>query len=331
MSQRPSTATSTVTIESAASAPTAAATAATATAPLAAKKGRATASVQKDTTKPPRAKKAVAGAAKNGPKSTGPARPKTSSGAASVEAEGDALDNLTSGIKKITLVTKQQKQARTRENKKPVGGKKAASSAGSKTPSLPVTPGEELQKELGGPSNGHSGPVKGVPRIRKDVFESETGQTTTPTVDVTAAEAKAVKVENPSQTPPLKQPEGPDVFVEYQPEGPTPEIITPQGPLEWLPLNTIETPSSFKQPEPPAAAATTPDPLPEEAARDVVSPSPMKRDEVPVFTATSQLRFAPRAGEQQERLATPLPKKTVAGRVFDRGVWEVPESPDHLA
>lgn len=302
-------------------------TASAATAPLTVKKSRATAAAKKDASKAPRAKKPATDTAKNGSKSTSPTRPQSGSGGAAPKAKGDDLASITSGIKKITLVTGKQKQTRTRENKKPTGGKNPASSAGSHTPSLPVTPVDELQQELGRSSNDNGVLAAGVPLVQKETPQPEQGLPIIPLVDATVTGGKAVEPEAPNQLPIVEQPGPSDVFVEYRPDGPKPETITPQGPLKWLPVNNMDTPSPHKQP------ATTPSPVQEEA-RAVISPSPMKRNEMPIFTPTSQLRFAPRTDEHQEQeqqqqsstLYTPPKAKTEAGRM-----WEVPESPDPLA
>lgn len=91
-----------------------------------------------------------------------------------------------------------------------------------------------------------------------------------------------------------------DIFIPYQPEGPAPspvpqnlQLQQPQV-LQWLAPNT-ETP--------------VPTPAP--------TPSTMRRADLPVFTATSAIRFGPRSG------STALgPQKRV-----DQSIWEIPETP----
>lgn len=296
---------------------TTASTSTISTAPLPVKKVRATAAAKKDAPKGPKTKKAATGAAKNGSKSSSPTRPQPSR--AAVKTEGDDLDNITSGIKKITLLTKQQKEARAREKKRPAGGKQALSSGGSQTSSLPVTPGEERPQEFTVPFSSGDQPSATSPAFPPEVPQQEIP--ITPFVNI--VEEDAMKVE-PRADPPSPEQPTTDVFVQYQPGGPAPETITPQGPLNWLPVNSTATPSPGKQ----TAPATTPSPAKEEE-RAIVSPSPMKRGEMPVFTPTSQLRFAPRAGQQSSALpALPtLPGvKAEAPREVDGAVWEVPET-----
>lgn len=310
MTQRPGTSMSVATTASAAT---------TSTAPLAVKKVRTTAAAKKDAPKAPRTKKAATagGAAKAGSKSSSPTRPQSSRAAA--KTEGDDLDNITSGIKKITLLTKQQKEARARENKRPISGKKAASSAGSRSSSLPVTPGEEHTHELVLPPKSSDQPAVKNPAVPQEAPQQE--PPITPIIDV--VEEDAVKVET-STGPPLPEQSGPsDLFVQYQPEGPAPETLTPQGPLSWLPINTTATPSPNKQ----VAAAVTPSPVRQEEPA-IMSPSPMKRGELPVFTPTSQLRFAPREGELSLAPSTLPGAKPEAAQTVDGAKLEISETPE---
>lgn len=282
------------------------------TAPLAVKKVRTNAATKKDAPKAPRTKKATTGAAKNGSKPSSPTRPQSSR--ATAKAEGDDLEKITSGIKKITLVTKQQKEARAREKKRPTGGKQAASIAESQSSSLPVTPGEELPQEPLLPSNNGDQASFRSPALPPEVPRTE--PPITPVVNV--VEEDAIKDETPVPEQPTT-----DVFVQYQPEGPTPEAVTPQGPLNWLPVNSTETPGPAKQ----TAPAATPSPVKDEE-RAIMSPSPMKRGELPVFTPTSQLRFAPQTGGPLSALPTSPGAKDEAEAKKDGVVREVPETPE---
>lgn len=311
MNQRPQTAMSNATTDSSAAA---------ATASLVVKKSRTNPAVNKDAPKAPRVKKAPAVAAKNGSKASGTTRPQ-SRGSTALKAEGEGLDNITSGIKKITLVTKQQKQTRTRENKKTTDAKTAVSSTGPQTSNLPVMPGELQQ----GPflhSDSKTVTGSGVP-----MPGPERGQPMLPTVEAADIKEDIVMVEIRDQVPVLEQIDS--GFNEYQSEGPIPEPVRPQGSLQWLPVNLTEMPSPPEQSTPDAAPSSVP-----KDARPIMSPSPMKRNDLPVFTPTSQLRFAPRMGEPQQLSASAptSPKaKPAAFRKLDKSMWEVPDSPDPLA
>lgn len=312
-------------------------TATTATnAPLVMKKVRAPAAAKKDVPKAPRTKKAAAGAPKNGSKASSPTRPPANQSPVNKDKAGDSLDNITSGIKKITLVTNKQKEARARENKKSASATKDQATGGSLGSSLPVTPSRDPILA----ANGNDDIKATTPDMPQTMAHQET--TITPTVDTNGGGTASMKT--PEGPPPPGQPETPDVFVQYQPEGRQPEALTPQGPLTWLPVNAGATPSPVKQQEPPAAAAVpstvllprTPSP------NDRATPSPMKRGELPVFTPTSQLRFAaparPAAGVPMEPSAPPSASASStppragsrvaeARRKLGDAVWEVPETP----
>lgn len=301
-------------------------TATTATnAPLPMKKVRPASAAKKDVPKAPRAKKAAAGAAsKNGSKSSSPTRPQSSRDVGNKDKAGDELDNITSGIKKITLVTNKQKVARARENKKPAVD-------GAPGSSLPVTPNEDLPTQEGSLStSGNATPHSASPGKAQELIQQE--MPATPTIDT--AQEDTAKVETPTGPLPQVESSTPDVFVPFQPDGPMPETLTPQAPLNWLPVNTGATPSPLKQ----AAPANTPSPVKqevpaiktpspvEEVTPAAATPSPMKRNNLPIFTPTSQLIFAPRSAEQPSSSSTS--PKVKAERKLDDAIWEVPETPE---
>lgn len=291
---------------------------------LALKKVRPANAAKKDAPKAPRAKKAAAGATKNGSKSSSPTRPQSSRDVENKEKGGDELDNITTGIKKITLVTNKQKVARARENKKSAVEGPAGSS-------LPVTPNEDLPSQEVSPSvSGDATPHSVSPGKLQEIAQQE--MPVTPTVDT--AQEDMAKVETPTGPLPSVETTTPDVFVPYQPDGPTPETLTPQAPLNWLPVNTGATPSPMKK----AAPANTPSPVKqevpaiempspvEEVNPTAATPSPMKRDTLPIFTPTSQLIFAPRSAEQSSSSSTS--PRVKAERKPDDAIWEVPETPE---
>lgn len=311
-------------------------TATTATnAPLVMKKVRAPAAAKKDAPKAPRAKKAATGAPKNGSKASSPTRPPANRSPANKDKAGDGLDNITSGIKKITLVTNKQKEARARENMKSASATKNQAAGGSLGSSLPVTPSRDPILT----ANGNNNLKAATPDKPQVMAPQETA--VTPPMDTNGGGTTSVKT--PEGPPPPAQPDTPDVFVQYQPDGRQPETLTPQGPLTWLPVNTGATPSPVKQEESPAAAAPnstvllprTPSPN-DRATAAAATPSPMKRGELPVFTPTSQLRFAaPRPtdmpmGPSSSASSTPPragSRVAEARRKLGDAVWEVPETP----
>lgn len=273
----------------------------TATAPpLQVKKTRTNNATKKDAPpKAPRAKKAPAPpATKNSSKSSSSAHPPPSRTPA--QGGGDDLDKITSGIKKITLVTNKQKQARAREAKNLTGTSAPSTpSVGSEinASSLPVTPKDEaLLQRVPYISNGDDTP-KAISPTGQPVQEIKQEMLDTPVFDLTKTDMTGV-------TTPTAQTVTPDNFVHYQPDGPAPEIVTPQQPLNWLPVNT-------------GANLVSP---------STVAPSPMKRADLPVFTATSQLHFASREDEQPTAPASSSSDAPIEWKV-NEVVWDVPQAP----
>ncbi|EPE37077.1 Arginase/deacetylase [Glarea lozoyensis ATCC 20868] len=90
--------------------------------------------------------------------------------------------------------------------------------------------------------------------------------------------------------------QGTNIFIPYQPEGPTPDAIPRNQAIHFLPPNTN-------------------------------TPSPMKRADLPVFTSTSRIQFAP-----NPNVPMPVPEtkeervEEVEGKDVD--MWEVPETPE---
>lgn len=276
--------------------------------------------------KAPRAKRstAAATATKSSSKTNSPARPQTSH-AATNNNDGDDLDKLVSGIKKITLVTNKQKQARAREAKKTSGTSTPTAEGQANAKSIPATPmvNSALPQGASDSSNGNETPkasnINKEPESEIKQEAPDTGLVNIPDADTAkVTTSTAVALPTTARTPPA------DNFVHYQPDGPIPEaLLTPQQPLNWLPVNTGATPSPAMPENNGGAAITSPSPAKEEQQQQqpltlppadyaLVSPSPMKRGDLPIFTPTSQIRFAaPRPGDQE----------------VDEAVWEVPETP----
>lgn len=92
-----------------------------------------------------------------------------------------------------------------------------------------------------------------------------------------------------------------DVFMPYQPKGPTPGSHFPQNPIQWLPPNTG-------------------------------TPSPMKRGELPVFTSTGTIPFGAKpspgfevGGVSEQDVVVKDPKTEFNNKEAD--IWEIPETP----
>jgi histone deacetylase HOS3 len=95
--------------------------------------------------------------------------------------------------------------------------------------------------------------------------------------------------------------QGSNIFIPYQPEGPTPDAIPPKQAIQFLPPNTN-------------------------------TPSPMKRADLPVFTSTSKIQFGPNP-KVNPSMSAPEPRDqpipTIEERTTeeDADMWEVPENP----
>jgi histone deacetylase HOS3 len=90
-----------------------------------------------------------------------------------------------------------------------------------------------------------------------------------------------------------------DVFIPYQPEGPTAHMMPQRDAIQWLPPNTS-------------------------------TPSPMKRGDLPVFTAKSAIPFGMNPSitvpTSTARESTDVPALEKL-KPFDPAVWDVPETP----
>lgn len=268
----------------------------TAGGPLAVKKTRTT-KAKKEAPKASRPKSAVpATKAASKPKSSGPAE-HAQNAQAPPPKSGDELDKITSGFKKITLVTKQQKEARAKKEATASPPKPAPTDATRQTLLPPSSP-DPVAVQLPSPPTE----IASQNSLPQEIPLPRSGQ------------------ETPTGPHPPPQTATPDVFIQYQPDGPNPDIAAPQEPLTWLPPNTA-TPSVAKQPAP-VVMDTTPTPLKQVDPASLRSPSPMKRADLPIFTPTSQITFAPRTPTD----SSPTMVKTE--RQLDKAIWEVPETPE---
>jgi len=293
--------------------------------PLALKKTRGPVVKKETVPRQPRAQKKAAG---DGP-SKQPLRPGTSrttsatTSAVSSGQSGDDMDRLTGDMKriKITVVTQAQREARERERKERELKAKAenqpppSDSAVSNTPTVqlgePATEREHLAVTTPAPA-----PVDNS----SETFPStgaapETAQAPSPPAPIplapvatfpitpskdpiSAATLFSTRTPLPPSSPMIQSPPPPptaeDMFIPYQPEGPAPPAVQQQQPLQWLLPNTST----------PAPAQT--------------------RRELPVFTSTSAIPFAPRPATGS---ATPAVKKEEERSA--QNVWEVPETPQH--
>ncbi|PNY29384.1 Histone deacetylase HOS3 [Tolypocladium capitatum] len=252
---------------------------------LAVTKVRATAGARKDTApRPPRSSPRKASTpARTRPTAATPQapRPSTAPSAASDDV-AKAMDNITTGMKKIriNLITQTQKETRERAR---LEAKKAASKAGGSqtggTPAEPLTTPTIETPELppAFTTTAAASPIQAVaPALPSP--PQPASSSSGPRTPVEETSPSTVATPEPRQfaaprSSPAVQPasDGDEIFIPYQPEGPTPVAVARQEPLKWLPPN-VPTPS-----------AHTP----------VATPSPMKKQNK-LFQYTSGIPFAPR-------------------------------------
>lgn len=189
------------------------------------------------------------------------------------DTEADPMESLTSGMKKIriNLITKSQKEERERAAAAASASTSAAPSPTPDTSMMPPPPVpappivHPASSEASRPNTSEGSVVTFSSPPRRDV--------STPVSDHAASTGPSPDPRRfplPASSPPAGLP-GDDVFVAYQPEGPEPvAVASPESAtLKWLPPNTAATPAA------------------------------MRRTDLPVFTATSAIPFAPRSASEQ--------------------------------
>lgn len=211
-------------------------------------------------------------------------RASTAASARSSQA-GDDMDRLTGDMKKIkiTVLSKVQKEARERERLE----REKAAQMGAK-PEAEARPSDSVAVTK--PDAAVPAPV---PMHSQDSEPNSAQQSSSPSLPV-APPAAAPLLPAP---PLLQQSQSSisDLFVPYQPEGPTPLPAVAQQqqpPLQWLPPNAS-------------------------------TPAAMEHANLPVFTSTSAIPFALRP----ERNAVVPAVKTEQGTGVDEKVWDVPDTP----
>lgn len=235
----------------------------------------------------------------------GTAEPNSRNGSAPVrkiEATSSDMDELTSGLKKIklSLTTKAQREAK--EQAKLSNG--AAPQPAPRKPTAPRQDGNPLTQPLSKHEVSTSATSNNDLHV-PDQLPSHSPATLQPLQPnaqpsfLAPTQPTAQQTLNPltyptptlpshsAQSLPTTIPNTPDIFIPYQPEGPQPDTMVQQEPLQWLPPNTS-------------------------------TPSPLKRVDLPVFTATGAIPFGVNPALSGQ-------KKRTGERSED--IWEVPETP----
>lgn len=244
--------------------------------------------IPKTGTRGPAAKKSPAKTTKAGPRSANtsqaatPKRPTPEKAEIKVSGPGNppestdkGLDQITSGLNqiRISLVSK------SRETGAPVAAKpmprirfiKSGQNSGTTSPD-PLGPNDVLpsasvrNEGYGDVTPPIQSPLEPLPSliVRTPVEEKSMSDS----IDsLEPSSSSPLPSSPPTFSPPNSlpklRPETPDKFVQYQPEGPTPVAVPMSEPVRFLPPNVAAT------------------------------PTPMNRSNLPAFTPTSTLRFAP--------------------------------------
>lgn len=277
--------------------------------PLSVKKARTANPAKRDTPRAPRTvkKTAPAPSAKTAPQAD---RPSDSKSGGTADNTDDDLDKITAGMKKIkiNLITKTQKEARERDTERksttPPAADEKPTLSESNVFAVPALPGKAGAREQ---TPGDISPTRILPSVSTPTQLHSFSAMTPDPQRVPLPNSSPVQ---PTPTPTMIKnesadplPSTPDVFVPYQPEGPEPVALPQQEPLKWLPPN-----------------GGTP------------TPTPMKRGELPVFTATSAIPFAPSMVRKLGVLPNGMTNAQGHGAVkaepkTETSVWDVPETP----
>ncbi|PHH90660.1 hypothetical protein CDD83_3023 [Cordyceps sp. RAO-2017] len=236
-------------------------------------------------------------------------RPSTAPGTQTTGDGAEAMESITTGMKKIkiNLITQSQREAKERARLEADSGTvspvdkrddphSAAASARSQALPRPEAEGEVSASTDVEAAEPAAPAPQALPRPK-----------TPPPAEAQTAAAEERRPSSAATPDPRQSalpPSSPDVlhgpgqagdemFVAYQPEGPVPVAVSQQEPLKWLPPN-VPTPS-----------ANTP----------VATPSPAKKKDG-LFHYKSGIPFAPRP-------ASPSAESAKAD-----SIWEIPETPE---
>ncbi|KAL1889307.1 histone deacetylase [Sporothrix stenoceras] len=251
---------------------------------------------------------------------------------ASTAPTNDDLDRLTSGMRKIKInvVTTAQKEAREKAKREKEAAEKAAAASQTTSQVTSQTTSRESSAEAApvvstplpkrlvdtapsaaAPSTPLAQTIGAAPTLRLTEAAEPTGPSSLSVDTAMAASSIASDDHSPLLTPSTEGGLGsdipnvgipgmsapapaPTVFIPYQPDSTpqqpqrVPSLSSSAAPLHWLPPNEVNTPMPMQSVShmPPSMAAT---------------PSPMKRADLPVFTATSAIPFFGGAGSSSSR------------------------------
>lgn len=292
---------------------------------LAVKKTRTANQTKKDVPKAPRASKKTTAASSTRPASRpGPPLHSASFNGKASDKASDDMDQITNGMKKIkiNLITpKMREEAREKEAAERQAAERQAAekqatekqAAAEKKPPTPVvTPSTDESRPIF--SDVHLIASAPPSLMRAESTDSVSSTAYTGELETAAEVSTPVQAHfRPAVSPDPRQvplpasspvvakhgPATPDTFIHFQPEGPTPvPVARNPGALTWMPVNSTGTPT----------------------------PSPIKKSDLPVFTATSAISFA--VPYKPEVTTNGGSRPDVKQEPTPTSVWDVPDSPE---
>ncbi|KAF4624855.1 hypothetical protein G7Y89_g13314 [Cudoniella acicularis] len=230
-------------------------------------------------------------------------------------SQASDIDSLTSGMQKvkISLTTKAQREAKEQAKQAtkntriipPKAARSRSTAQSSSTDMSDVTPPAPERAGTKTPLNSNedqisfnfppmpSTPQQNLPQPLPSHVQHATE------IPLPASSPVGPSLNKPQNPALINSETKSDIFISYQPEGPTPDAIPQQEPIRWLPPNTA-------------------------------TPSPMKRVDLPVFTSSSVIPFAPNlnlGGQASGHGHNVDLMEGVQKTLKDDSNWEVPETP----
>ncbi|KAK7981667.1 histone deacetylase HOS3 [Apiospora saccharicola] len=214
----------------------------------------------------------------------------------------DEVSRLTHGVKKITLVTKEMREAREAAKKSQTS---SPTTIKVKPPTRKVRPSDinteqdgavmDKSKSPGPLTSTLSNPQRAQAQSTSAQHPPSNGMSLPDVSPASMPTTPSIEINQGTVSPSSER--GDDLFVPYQPEGSTPKALAQTGPLKWLPPNQAETPKVTKKGHHFTAKSAIP---------FADSPTREKHD-----APNGRLAQTPSKAEKQEG-----------------SVWEIPETPD---
>ncbi|KAK8128513.1 Arginase/deacetylase [Apiospora sp. TS-2023a] len=236
------------------------------------------------------------------PQSQAPTQASSVSPSRSGRDSDDEVSRLTHGVKKITLVTKEMREAREAAKKSQTS---SPTTIKAKPPTRKVRPSDIKTEQEGVIADNSksadpltstlSNPQRAQLQSTSAQHPPSNGMSLPDVSPASMPTTPSIEINQGTVSPSSER--GEDLFVPYQPEGSTPKALPQTGPLKWLPPNQAETPKVTEKGHHFTAKSAIP---------FADSPTREKHD-----ASNGRLAQTPIKAEKQEG-----------------SVWEIPETPD---